>query len=118
MRRILLTLFLVVMFSSMATAQLGNRYFHTDTITVTTSVYTITYDESWEEATIWADTVDVMLRMGAPDVGGWTSRDYIRLAQGMAFSIGPTPKLKKLSVYAISGSGVVYVAGYKKTRQY
>ena len=116
--KLLYSILFLVLFSSIASAQLGNRYFHVDSINVSTSSVTTTYSESWEVATIYADTVDIMVRVGAPDVGSWTSRDYFRLNVGMALTIGPTPKLKQIAIYTTNGTGVVYIIGYKKTRQF
>ena len=116
--RKLACLFFILLLSTISCAQLGNRYFHVDTLNVSTSARTTTYSQEWEFATIYADTVDIMLKVGAPDIADWASRDYFLVPQGMSLSIGPTPKLKKLSYYVTAGTGKIYVVGYKTTRQY
>ena len=108
----------ILLFSSMAFSQLGNRYFHTDTLNISTSARDTTWTTSWEVATIYADTVNVMLTIGAPDVGEWASRLPMYLETGMSLTIGPTPKLKRLKVSTTTGVGVLYIVGYKKARQY
>jgi hypothetical protein len=100
----------------MAFGQLGNRYFVYDTLAVTVTAVDTTWSTEWEVATIYADTVALYIKVGAPDVGGWSERPWIYLPAGLALSIGPTPKLKRLSVKTFSGSGVCYIIGYKKTR--
>ena len=115
MRKLLILLFLFMVFSSMVFAQLGNRYFHCDTLNTSTSAADSTWDTAWEMATIYSDSVDLYLKIGAPDVGNWSDRKWIFLPQGLALSIGPTPKLKKLEYKTTGAStGVVYVLGYKK----
>jgi hypothetical protein len=99
-------------------AQLGDRYFHSDSIAITTVEVDTSWDTSWEVATIMSDTLDLWLKLGAPDVGSWASRNWFKLEAGMALTIGPTPKLKRMSVKCTNGSGYVYVIGYKKARQY
>ena len=65
-----------------------------------------------------SDTLDMWLKVGAPDVGGWSSRNFFKLEAGMALSIGPTPGLKRLAIKTEEGVGYIYIIGYKKTRQY
>lgn len=98
-------------------AQLGTRYFHADTISVTTSATDTTYSTVWEVATIYSQ-VDLKVRIGAPDVGSWESRHWFVLTSGLALTIGPSPNLKRIEVKTISGSGVCYIIGYKTERQF
>lgn len=118
MRKIILLIFISVMFSSCTYGQLGSRYFHCDTLNVTPSARDTTWTDPWEQALIYADSVDLYLKIGAPDVAQWSSRYWIYWPSGMALSIGPSPKLKRLQFRTVTGSGVVYILGYKKERQW
>lgn len=113
------TVILLLFLPSLLFAQLGNRYFHCDTLNInTTTARDTTWSQEWEIATIYTDTLNVDLRVGAPDVGSWSSRNLFYLESGMSLTIGPTPKLKRLWVKARNGTGVCYIIGYKKTRQF
>lgn len=118
MRKLLLAFLLLFLFSSMVLGQLGNRYFYSDTLNITTAERDTTWDTSWEVATIYSDTLDLWLKVGAPDVGSWSSRNWFKLEAGLTLTMGPTPKLKRLSVKTVNGTGVLYIIGYKKTRQF
>jgi len=118
MKKLLFCILLFVLPSIINAQSLGARYFWCDTLNLTTSVTDTTWATEWEYATIWTDTVDCYVRIGAPDYGDWTSRNYLYLPNGLTLSIGPTPQLKRLAAYLPNGTGVLYIAGYKKTRQY
>jgi hypothetical protein len=96
----------------------GLRYLHVDSLSVSTTAVDTTWELQWEEVTVVADTVDLYIRFGAPDYGSWTSRTWFRLNSGMSISIGPSPKLKKIEIKTVSGTGIVYFIGYKRERQY
>ena len=97
---------------------LGNRFWHCDTLYITTAVNDCTWTNEWYEATIYSDTVDVDVRIGAPDTASWNSRIYARLFQGMTITLGPSPKVKKISVKTVTGTGRLYIVGLKNVRQY
>ena len=101
-----------------AKAQLGSRYLHTDSLAVSTNPVDTTWTTPWEQVTILCDSVDVLMKMGAPDVGSWSSRVWMRINNGIAITIGPSPRLKKVEVKTITGTGHVYFIGYKKERQF
>ena len=85
---------------------------------MTTVATDTTFPVVWEVATVYSDTLDMWLRVGAPDVGDWSSRVYFKLESGLTLTIGPTPKLKRLDFKAVNGSGYIYIIGYKKSRQF
>ncbi|KKN01524.1 hypothetical protein LCGC14_1126920 [marine sediment metagenome] len=116
MKRFILILFLFLI-PGIVNAQLGNRYFHADTLNATTAERDCTWTDVWQVVVIYADTVDLWVKIGAPDVGNWASRNWILLEEGNNLSIGPSPNLKKLAWKTDSGTGVVYVLGYKKAVQ-
>ena len=118
MKKFLFILLFTFLTLGVTNAQLGDRFFWSDSIAITVTAIDCTWTDSWEVATIMSDTLDLWVRIGAPDVGSWSSRNYFRLEAGMALTIGPTPRLKRLDVKAVNGSGFVYVIGYKKLRQY
>ena len=118
MRTLLLFLVLCIVPLSLEAQALGVRYFHCDTLNISPAARDTTWDDPWEVATIYADTVNVDLKVGAPDYGSWASRHTFYLESGMALTIGPTPNLKRLRATTRSGTGVLYIIGYKKVRQY
>ena len=109
-------LFLLLILPLMAEAQFGNRYFWCDTLNATTTARDCTWTDVWEVATIYGDA-DMLLRIGAPDVGNWTSRRWVSIEEGLALTIGPSPNLKKITWKTASGTGVLYVVGYKESAQ-
>ena len=118
MKHFLLILTILLLFSTIGYGQLGNRYFWSKDLAITTTEVDTTFDTSWEVCTIMSDTLDIWLKIGAPDVGSWSSREWFKLEAGMALTIGPTPKLKRMAVKTVNGTGFVYLIGYKKSRQY
>jgi len=112
-------LFMLLFIPAILQAQsLGDRYFWCDTLVLTTTPTDTTWDTEWEVAAVFSDTLDCYLKVGAPDYGSWTSRHYFFLPVGLSFSIGPTPKLKRLEAYVENGTCTLYIIGYKTTRQY
>jgi len=99
-------------------AQFGNRYLWSDSLAAATTAVDTTFTESWEYASIYSDTVDIEIKVGAPDTTGWSSRKWIQLTKGATLSIGPTPKLKRIEFRTIAGSGTLFIVGTKSTRQY
>jgi hypothetical protein len=107
-----------LLFPLLLQAQLGNRYFWTDTLTVSGTSRDTTFAVEWEEVCIYADTVDLLIRIGAPDVGSWNSRLWFKLLSGHSLAVGPVPKVKRIEVKTVTGTGTCYLLGYKKSRQY
>lgn len=116
MKRFYLLIFFLFL-PALVNAQLGNRYFHADTLNATTTARDCTWTDVWQVVVIYADTVDIYVKIGAPDVANWSSRRFIWIEEGSALSIGPSPNLKKLTWKTDAGSGVVYVLGYKNAVQ-
>ena len=85
---------------------------------VTTTERDTTWTDLWEQVTIHTNHVDVWLKIGAPDYGDWSSRNWLRLDARKPLVIGPSPRLKKLAFKSVQGTGVIYLTGYKKERQY
>ena len=117
LRNSLFILLLLVLVSPIY-GQLGSRYAHVDTLQVSTTAHDTTWATAWEMVTIVTDTATVYIKIGAPDVGSWASRDWYRLENGATLIIGPSPKLKKLEYKTLTGVAVLYLLGYKKERQY
>ena len=117
MKKILffLSIFLLIGTSE---AQLGSRYFWCDTIGISTTHVDTIFSDDWELATIFSDTLDVWLKVGAPDYSGWVDRNPFKLEAGMSLTIGPTPKLKRLEAWVDDSSGFLYIIGYKTERQF
>jgi len=117
LRNSLFILLLLVLVSPIY-GQLGSRYAHVDTLHVNTSANDTTWTTAWEQVVLTTDTADVYIKIGAPDVGSWASRDWFLLRNGSTLTIGPSPKLKKIEYKTLAGSAVLYILGYKKERQY
>jgi len=96
---------------------LDQRYFWCDSIAVSGTHQDSAFAVEWDFVTIYADSVGLWLRAGAPDVTNWSSRDAFYLPAGMNVSFGPANKLNRLEFWTVSGTGHVYLIGYKKSRQ-
>lgn len=99
-------------------ATLGTRYFHGDTMNINTVGIDTVWASAWEYVTIFTPTIDCWYKVGAPDTSSWASRFWMWLPQNGAIAIGPSPKLKRLQIKSNSGTGVIYLIGYKKAAQY
>ena len=115
--KVLFILGLLLLLSIPSYAQLGNRFFWCDSIAISTASTDTTWDDAWEQAIILTDSVNVYLKIGAEDVTNWDDRNWFYWPSGVALSIGPRPRLKRLEVKTVTGTGTLYVLGYKKTRQ-
>ena len=117
MKRIYFILILFLFLPNITRGQLGNRYFHGDTLNATTTARDCTWADVWQVVSIYAGGVDIWVKIGAPDVGNWASRRFLFIEEGQVLTIGPSPNLKKLTWKTDAGTGVVYVLGYKKAVQ-
>lgn len=99
-----------------------NVYTWTDSIYITTSVTNFTPSVRWEYVEVWADSVEWYARIGASSTGvdttDWSSRDPVKWGPGDRMIVGPGIKLRKLSVWAVNGTGWLFFWGYKKSAQY
>jgi len=112
-------LFMLLFIPAILQAQsLGDRYFWCDTLNLSTSVVDTTWDDYWELATIYTDSLDCKVKIGAPDYGSWTNRHYTYLPAGLSLTIGPSPRLKRLAAVLNNGTCTLYIIGYKAVRQY
>lgn len=119
MKRLLGAVALLFLLLSIAQAQVGDRYYWADTLNISTTERDTTFSTEWEEVTMYSDSVDCWVKIGAPDVGSWSSRRWIFLPAGLSINIGPRPRLKRVAVKTVSaGSGVFNLIGYKKEAQY
>ena len=96
----------------------ANQYYWSHAITVTTAAQDSTFTVAWSMVNIHADTVDILYRVGAPDVGSWSSRDFIKLPQNWSKTFGPSIPLNRLEFKTVSGTGVLYFEGLKTSKQY
>lgn len=104
--------------SEVTAQQFGTNYFWSDiTLTTTTSIDSF-FVTRWENITVYGDTSDFLLRIGAPDTTGWSSRPFIKIKAGTSLSFGPATKLKRLEWKTVSGSDVFTMVGYKRTPQF
>jgi len=113
---ILLGIF-ILCFVSITNAQYGSRYMHVDTLQISTTERDTTWTVPWELVTFYTDTVAINIKVGAPDIDSWATRTWLYLENGAALTIGPAPNLKRLTVKTVSGTGVLYLIGYKRSKQ-
>lgn len=117
MKYFILILIILLFIPALTNAQLGNRYFHGDTLNATTTARDCTWTDVWQVVSIYAGGVDIWVKIGAPDVANWNTRRFLFLEEGQVMTIGPSPNLQKLTWKTDAGTGVVYVIGYKKVVQ-
>lgn len=112
-------LFILLVVSTMAFGQsLGNRYLWVCKVPVTTTALDCTFSVQWEQVVVFSDTLDLDLKIGAPDISSWGSRSYARLEAGASFSFEAPVRLKKLSAKTVNGTGFLWLVGTKKSRQF
>lgn len=97
---------------------LGSRYLWTDKVSVSAVAVDSTFQTRWEFVTIYSDTLDLWLKIGAPDTSGWSQRDFIKLGAGTSLSFEAPMYLKRLEFKTVTGSGYIYMIGGKKVVQY
>jgi len=104
------------------TNAIGQMYTWSDTTVITSTPTTFTPTVRWEFIMCWSDSVEWMSRVGASSTGidttSWDSRDPLRWAPGEKMFIGPGLKMRKLEVWTVTGTGVLYRWGYKRSAQY
>lgn len=93
------------------------RYFNYNYKAITTSAWDTTFTDSWEMVTVYSDTLDCKVRIGAPDTDSWSSRSWIYLTAGMTLTLGPKPDLTKIEVKSVGGACGFYMLGYRKDAQ-
>ena len=117
----LLCLFLL-MFMCLPTIVKGQSdamFAHIDSFAVGTDTTDIFFGTLYQQATVKVEGANMWLIPGAPDTTSWSTRDeWIYMVIGETISFGTLTKLRALRVKTDSGSGVLYVVGAKKERQY
>lgn len=96
----------------------GTNYLWQDAISITTSPIDSAFAEVWQQVTVWARGCDLYAKFGAPDTTDWDSRDWIYFVEGSSVSIGSATKLTRVEFKAVSGTGTLYMFGYKRIGQY
>lgn len=115
MNRLLIMLLLLVSLTQAQT--LATRYYWSDSIKVTSTQLDCTFTERWDYVTFWADSCDIKYKAAAPDTNGITLRDAQFLYEGQVKSFGPATPLKRLIIWAVADSGIIWMEGYKRVRQ-
>lgn len=115
MRFLLLTILLFL--GSANAGTFDQRYFWCDSIPVSGTHQDSAFAVEWDQVTIYSDSVDLWLRAGAPDVANWSDRKAFLHKNGAYHSWGPANKLKRLEFWTKAGTGVIYLVGFKKSRQ-
>ena len=118
MRFLLIVAILSFLFLGSAEAGVfDQRYFWCDSIPVSGTHQDSAFAVEWDYVTIYSDSVDLWLRAGAPDVANWASRMAFILEDWTFMNFGPANKLKRLEFWSKAGTGVIYLIGFKKSRQ-
>jgi len=110
-------LFLFILASISSAQVLGTKYFWSDSIKVNATGIDCTFVQRWESISFWFDGCDALVKLSAPDTVGFASRKYMKMYEGVPYSMGPATPVKRLKAKAAADSGTVYFAGYKTTRQ-
>ncbi len=97
---------------------LGSHYFWANSYTVSGTSIDQYFSDPWEYCSIYADTVDVLLRIGAPDTTSWSSRTWIYLPSGSTIEFSPFIKLRRIEAKTVSGTGTLYIVGFKRKPQF
>lgn len=97
---------------------LASRYYWQESFNVSTVVVDSTFDTAFESCIIYSDTLDLDIKIGAPDTSNVSSQSYLRLNAGRTLSLETPLKLKRIYVKTVVGSGKVYIAGIKKVSQF
>lgn len=123
-RKTLLALLLVVVATTVASAQISVSY--TDSLAVTTTAATKTLTYPYISVTIVADGCDIYLRWASStkDTTGWADmtggKENFKLHDGSALSITQSgdlgiPGVRKIWYKAVSGTGTLRLTGFKRT---
>lgn len=113
------SLLITLAISNLLEAQtLGNRYYWQENFSVSTAVLDTTFTDAYESCVIYSDTLDLDIKVGAPDTSNVTSQGYLRLNAGRSLVFESPLRLKRVYVKTVNGSGKMYIVGIKKTSQF
>ena len=93
-------------------------YLWTHKISVSTTEQDSFFTVKWVDVTVYADSVDLMLTIGASDTADWDSREELFLPKGASIYFGPKPQIRRLAFKSVTGSGNIFFTGRKKSKQY
>ena len=118
MKKLFIALLFVMFVGTVSAQTLGSRYLWTHKLAATTSAVDSTFNVRWEFVTVYSDTLDLWLKIGAPDTSGWSSRSWIKLEGGTSLFFERPIYLKRMEWKTVSGSGYLYLIGGKKQKQF
>lgn len=122
MRKVLLKVLFATLIPLAAYGQTGStfgkNYVWQDSLSVNTVGRDSTFAVQWESVNIWCEDGDAFIKIGAPDVGSWSSRKWVRLTEGMVMRFGPETKLVRLQFKGATVPVRFYFLGYKKSKQF
>jgi len=93
-------------------------YVWIDTLAITTATVDSAFLYRWEECTLRARGCAIYFKVGSPDTSCWSVRKWYYLAEGESVEFGFRTPLNRIAMKAASGSGIIYLAGYKRRSQY
>lgn len=114
-----LFLLLFICLPAIVRGQSDAMFAHSDSFAVATDTTDIFFSPLYQQVTVKAEGANMWIIYGAPDTTSWSTRDeWFYLPIGETISFGTLTKLRAVRVKTASGSGVLYVVGAKKERQY
>ena len=96
----------------------GTNYFWQDSLALSTSAVDSHFVVKWQQVVFWSNGADLLFRAGSPDTTSWSSRKFTKISAGQTYSFGSATKLIRFEYKASSGSGTLYMSGYKKSAQF
>ena len=115
-----LVFFLLIIFPFLL---FGRQYIRTDSLAVTTTIKDTTFTPMWNGCRIWFDGCDglILISSSTDDTTGFASRPKVSLDDGEKLEIWHDRfypgTVYRIRYEAASGSGTLYIFGYKNVYQ-
>lgn len=120
--KIYIFIVLVLLFAVSVNAQIfGTNYTWIETYSVTTDSVDTTFTDPYYQATLFFDGCTGLIKWAGVATGDTVNiagRPYTLLQPSQTITIGTATKLKRMEYYTSSGTGTLYIVGYKRVRQY
>lgn len=110
--------FIILLLLLAATAAQAQYYTWCQSDTVTATATDSTFSQRWEQCQFWFSGCDGYVRIGAPDTTSWSSRTWLKVADGQIITIDYRTPFLKQSFKSVSGAGRLYRVGIKRKAQY
>jgi hypothetical protein len=115
----LVVLVLVLLAGSVSGQTLGTKYTWVDSLAVTTTKADTILPYSYEQCSLWLTGCSGKVKLGGvSDTTEFASRYWLPLDTGQILTTGPADRLKRLWFKSTSGSGTLWIIGYKTVPQW